>query len=420
MQPIKKTLAVTVLSLCIHFLSFAQSAHYDVLDTMPKCPFLHCYNWDGVGVFHEEGTILSTLVVLGRSVDSIWYPQRVNISEKALYQHSDSVIHAIGIACGSEVTVASGYQFFLGLYDSNMVLLRELHPFSMMTWDPDIDMPPNVFYHVIVPGKPVHPVWGPYIELQFQFFDEPIDISGDFYISEGDRQPYFTPGLHESLVLFENHNPPYHFGDTPIKIYLEDSKTWVDDTLRGELPLLFLIVEPECHPLDSIRVTTDSLGHVTVEWDSIPWQQQWVLRLESSSGTRYDTVETYRHTYYNLDTNAHYELSILSQCYLPGGRHNLSSWSDPVSIGFGSAAITETENSQLQVDIFPNPASSDVTVRVGQPSTLTVIDMSGHEVISPTPIHSSLIIPHSSLSSGVYFLRAHTSSGVVMKKLLVK
>lgn len=419
MQPLKNILIITALSLCIHYSSFAQGEHYDVLDTIPKCPFLHCYNWDGVEVFHEEGTIQNTLVVLGRSVDATWYPQRNNISEKALYQHSDSVLHAIGIACGSANTVAWGYQFFLGLYDSNMVLLRELHPFHIGDSGPN--MPPDVFYHIVLPGKPENPTWGPVMRLQFNFFDEPIDISGDFYISEGDRQPYFTPGLHESLVWFEIHDPPYHFGESPIKIFLEDSKAWVDDTLRSELPSLFLIIEPECHTLDSINVTTDSLGHVTVEWDTLKWQRQWVLRLVGPGGTRYDTVETNSFTYFNLDTNAHYELCIQTQCYLPGGRHNLSSWSNPVTIGHGVAAIEDFSIFNSQFSIHPNPASRQVVISATLPMThIEATDILGHRLFDRPASGLTSTLDVSFWPAGTYLLRITTPSGVATKKLLVK
>ena len=66
--------------------------------------------------------------------------------------------------------------------------------------------------------------------------------------------------------------------------------------------------------------------------------------------------------------------------------------------------------------IYPNPAHGDVTISVTQPSTVTVLDMTGRVVIPPTPIASDLRLQTSGLPSGVYFVRV----GSTVKKLIVK
>ena len=66
--------------------------------------------------------------------------------------------------------------------------------------------------------------------------------------------------------------------------------------------------------------------------------------------------------------------------------------------------------------IYPNPAHGEVTVSVSQPSTVTVLDMTGRVVIPPTPITSDLRLQTSGLPSGVYFVRV----GSTVKKLIVK
>ena len=72
------------------------------------------------------------------------------------------------------------------------------------------------------------------------------------------------------------------------------------------------------------------------------------------------------------------------------------------------------------VSVYPNPAFGDVTVKVGQPSVLTVLDLQGRTVIPPTPIDSTLIIQHSSLLTGTYFVRIVTEGGVTIKKLIMQ
>lgn len=66
--------------------------------------------------------------------------------------------------------------------------------------------------------------------------------------------------------------------------------------------------------------------------------------------------------------------------------------------------------------LYPNPTQGDVTVSVSQPSTVSVLDMTGREVIPPTPIVSELRLPVSGLPTGVYFVRV----GGMVKKLVLR
>ena len=72
------------------------------------------------------------------------------------------------------------------------------------------------------------------------------------------------------------------------------------------------------------------------------------------------------------------------------------------------------------VSVYPNPAFGDVTVKVGQLSILTVLDLQGRTVIPPTPVNSTFIIQHSSLLTGTYFVRIVTEGGVTIKKLIMQ
>ena len=82
--------------------------------------------------------------------------------------------------------------------------------------------------------------------------------------------------------------------------------------------------------------------------------------------------------------------------------------------------ITEIDNSKIKFDIYPNPASSDITIHVGQPTTITVLDLQGHFVIPATLISSSLIIQRPSLRPGIYFVTGVTAKGTVCRKIIIK
>ena len=85
-----------------------------------------------------------------------------------------------------------------------------------------------------------------------------------------------------------------------------------------------------------------------------------------------------------------------------------------------SVGIANVENSRLEVDIYPNPSSSDVTINVSQRTVISVMDMTGREIIRPKLVCSTLTIPHTELSPGAYFVRAVSDCGSKVMKLVIK
>ena len=81
--------------------------------------------------------------------------------------------------------------------------------------------------------------------------------------------------------------------------------------------------------------------------------------------------------------------------------------------------IEETGSSRWNVEVFPNPASTDVTVRVSRPSTLTLLDLQGRTVIPSTTVNTQFPIRKSQLAPGTYFLRVTTDNNTLTKKLVI-
>ncbi len=90
--------------------------------------------------------------------------------------------------------------------------------------------------------------------------------------------------------------------------------------------------------------------------------------------------------------------------------------------------INTSHLSPLTFNLYPNPSHGDVTIEVTNALTnshineftVSVIDMMGRTVIPPTEIHSSLLIPHSTLPSGTFFVRVTSTTGTAVKKLIVE
>ena len=85
-----------------------------------------------------------------------------------------------------------------------------------------------------------------------------------------------------------------------------------------------------------------------------------------------------------------------------------------------SVGINELRDNSYEIRVYPNPAHGAVTVSVGAPATLTVLDLTGRVVVTPLSLSSSVTLPLSDLPSGTYFLRITTDEGTAVKKLIVK
>ena len=85
-----------------------------------------------------------------------------------------------------------------------------------------------------------------------------------------------------------------------------------------------------------------------------------------------------------------------------------------------SVGINELRENSYEIRVYPNPAHGAVTVSVGAPATLTVLDLTGRVVVAPLSLSSSATLPFTDLPSGTYFLRVTTEEGTAVKKLIVK
>ncbi|MCR5064198.1 MAG: choice-of-anchor J domain-containing protein [Bacteroidales bacterium] len=103
--------------------------------------------------------------------------------------------------------------------------------------------------------------------------------------------------------------------------------------------------------------------------------------------------------------------------------------------------IYPMSNAGCKISVYPNPAYREVTVSVSEPSTISILDMTGRTIIPPTqstaigcsdsrlavadegvsiPVISSFRFDVSNLTPGAYFVRIATAKGVLVRKLIVK
>jgi hypothetical protein len=80
------------------------------------------------------------------------------------------------------------------------------------------------------------------------------------------------------------------------------------------------------------------------------------------------------------------------------------------------AGVGDEEFSMQYVSIWPNPASSIITIEAQQVSEARVCDVLGANV----RITSNKQINVSDLAEGIYFVRAQTPNGVFSQKIVIK
>ncbi len=107
-----------------------------------------------------------------------------------------------------------------------------------------------------------------------------------------------------------------------------------------------------------------------------------------------------------------------SWAYAPGvGAYWTDAWNDKGSCGARAgeeAAATES----TEVTIAPNPATDFISIQLNTPSTVSVFNSQGTEVVASTSVESNGTINISSLAEGMYFVKIETGSAVVTKMIL--
>lgn len=177
-----------------------------------------------------------------------------------------------------------------------------------------------------------------------------------------------------------------------------------------------------CHPVTDVLVTdiTETSAHVT--WTPSRNSVSWKLEYGYEGFLRGEAIGSYSvgtpaFDLDSLEPGTSYNLYVASVC----GPGMSSGWvgTDPFRTS-GNSDITTTLDG-TGFEIYPNPASSYVTVRIDNenPETdISVLDQQGRVVA--TSNGPKAVIDVSRLSTGVYFVRISSSSYSAVKKLIVK
>lgn len=193
----------------------------------------------------------------------------------------------------------------------------------------------------------------------------------------------------------------------------------MNSNIPGEWSQALTFSTDTCMPVTAVNISNISAHSATVGWlpsanGNGTWQVEYGYRgFSRGEGTSVTTTDNpYNIT--GLEANTTYDIYVASIC----AEDVLSAYSD--STGFTTSTTGIATSDDTPFSLAPNPAGGDITVSVGMPSSVSVIDLQGRTVIEPTPVSSTFIILHSSLSPGAYFVRVINSRGTTVRKLIVK
>ena len=390
------------------------------LDTLGKYPYLYHYNWPETGIMHDSLYCTATVMYGRYPLDEATYwvdnytSQGVHYWEYAVLQHLDEPTSAIGIAVGYGTGVA-GTSSVISLLDSSMAevvnvvmnYMNNYWPLTDTNWHqfkiPGYDQPNQI-----------------YTNLYYLFFEKPIVVTGDYFIRMA-MDPADTatlspaPIISQVVYLTESHDAPYNF---PLNMYrMNIDGVW--DSLRTSrsYPMLFLIIDPPCHAVDSMEVEVGADGCLRVSWEKPKLQSQWMVSLVADGGGEIlQPTDTNYWEYCSLTPGRRYTVRLRSRCdnlY----SHSWSDWGEPVSFGEnqGIEAVTEPA-----VSVVPNPAADRVAVRCGGRMTaVEVVDALGRTVLSIDGGGNEATLDVSALPTGLYTVLVTTEQGRTARHLTI-
>ncbi|PQB05426.1 T9SS type A sorting domain-containing protein [Aureitalea marina] len=89
------------------------------------------------------------------------------------------------------------------------------------------------------------------------------------------------------------------------------------------------------------------------------------------------------------------------------------------SVVLSAPALSVEDNNLVQIEAFPNPATSSFNLKANEPiQSVAIFNILGQQVLNETPNRSNVVINVSSLQEGQYLARVATPSGVQTIKLV--
>lgn len=178
-----------------------------------------------------------------------------------------------------------------------------------------------------------------------------------------------------------------------------------------------------CQPIENLTFQVVDDNTVILQWDERNGSERWRLEYGYEGFSRGEAIGAYTiienpYTIHGLEPGTTYQAYIASVCDATSS----SVWSRPVTFTTtGEVGITEAGRTVRGITLYPNPATTSVTVVSNDyPATLDIIDINGRRLMSVDINAEVTQVDISALTRGHYFLRLvspqHSAVGKLIKR----
>ncbi len=173
--------------------------------------------------------------------------------------------------------------------------------------------------------------------------------------------------------------------------------------------------EPEeCNtPTDLHTVSVDS-NRATIAWTAGGSETQWQIKV-NDDGENLIMASTSTYVMSDLTPATQYRVRVRAYC----SETNQSGWSAELTFTTEESGVGIDGVDESGISLFPNPASSQVTISVSEPATVSIVDISGREVYSAS-VESQIVVDLGDMARGAYFVRFSGEQLNAIRKLIVR
>lgn len=260
------------------------------------------------------------------------------------------------------------------------------------------------------------------------YFDNEIDIRDSFYISCS-----YVQGTSYRSLLYgwsEDHNPDVDTFVYPVYSFrfrrdaTSSSDPWQYAEAHG-YPLVWPIIRRDCDTCPTpqgIQHFQAGGNQAFFRWQRTDPQRSWQLSYGPAGtapedGTIVDCSNPVSGSF-QFEPGVEYVAYVRGRCRF--ARFEYGPWSAPYTFTLGDAGI-EAALPDSAVDLTPNPASGEVTVRCSERMTLLeLFNAAGDKVHSQQLSTTNYKLSTTNFPTGTYLVRITTEQGVATRKLVIR
>ena len=198
--------------------------------------------------------------------------------------------------------------------------------------------------------------------------------------------------------------------------------------IEGAWSAPLTVTTDECQPVTGVNVSDVTAHSAKVNWQPVEVSVGYVVFYGDANFNDQDattanvsaTANTY--TMNGLDPESNYEVFVVNRCTEDGVEsHPTADDRIPFTTLSSSEGIYDVESGTLT--LYPNPASSSVTVTVSGMDgevTLEIVDLNGKCVRTLRTQSGEVTVDLTTLSQGAYFVRVTGERQTAVRKLIVR